>query len=344
MLKRVRIKSSGSYEKLLIEEAPIPILKSNQLLIECRACGVNFADCCVRMGVYRSAKVYEGWPITPGFEVSGIIKEIGSQVEGFSIGQKVIGITRFGGYASHITLDSKQVFPLPETMSFSEGAAFPAIFLTADYGLLCLANPKEGETLLIHSAAGGVGSALIQLGKMAGCRVIGVVGASHKIDAARALGADAVIDKSNGSLWQQAEQLSPQGYDIILDPNGPETLKQSYQHLSLGGRLVVYGFHTLLSKGRGTPNWFKILWGYFRSPSFDPMQMTTDSKSVLAFNLSYFFDRTHFLAEEMEKLLRWFKEGKIHLPKIEEFPFGQVQNAHKVLESGQTTGKIVLVF
>ncbi|MFQ5729055.1 MAG: zinc-binding dehydrogenase [Waddliaceae bacterium] len=127
-----------------------------------------------------------------------------------------------------------------------------------------------------------MGSSLVQLGKLAGCRVIGVVGAPHKIEAVKALGADAVIDKSSQNLWQEAERNSLQGYDIVLDANGAETLRQSYQHLCLGGKLVVYGFHSMLSKGRGTPNWFKVVWDYIRTPSFNPLNL----KNAIAYGKS----------------------------------------------------------
>lgn len=343
IMRKVVIEKPGSYDKLLIKKFPIPTPKAVEVLIECKGCGVNFADCCVRMGVYSSAKKYVGWPITPGFEVSGVIKEIGSGVTKFSVGQKVLAFTRFGGYTSHLAVPESQVVALPEQLNFYEGAGFPAVFLTAYYGLIDLAHPRPGSTILVHSAAGGVGSSLVQLGKVAGCRVIGVVGAPHKIEAVKCLGADAVIDKSSQNLWKEAEKLAPEGYDVILDANGVETLRQSYQHLCPGGRLVVYGFHTMLTKGRGTPNWFKAAWDYLRTPRFNPLNMTTDNHSVLAFNLSYLFDKIEILQEAIDQLLQWFEEGKLVAPPVQTFPLENVADAHKALESGQTIGKLVLV-
>ena len=343
MIKSVVIENPGSYDKLLVKEGDLRSPDDDEVLIECRACGVNFADCCVRMGVYRSAKVYVGWPITPGFEVAGTIKEIGTKVSEFSVGQRVVAITRFGGYTSHLIVKANQVFLLPDEISFEEGAGFPAIFLTAGYALNELAHPRPGQNILVHSAAGGVGSALVQLGKLAGCHVTGVVGGSHKIEAVKELGADNVIDKSQQSLWREVERISPEGFDVILDANGPETLRQSYRHLSPGGKLVVYGFHTMLSKGRGKPNWFKVIWDYIRTPLFNPMNMTTDNHSVLAFNLSYLFEKNVLLRTELEKLIHLFKEGKLHFPSISTYPLDKVAEAHKALESGQTVGKLVLI-
>ena len=249
---------------------PTPKPKPNQVLIEVRAAGVNFADCCVRMGVYRSAKEFVGWPITPGFEVSGVVTDVGDEVKQFAAGDKVIALTRFGGYTTHLCVPEDQLLRMPLTLSFEQAAALPVIFLTAYYALYELAHPRPKQIMLVHSAAGGVGSALVQLGKLAGCVVIGVVGSTHKIDIVKQLGAAAVIDKSKQDLWAEANKLAPKGFDQIYDANGAETLTQSYKHLAPGGKLIIYGFHSMFSKGRGTPNWFKMLWQYRGRPASNP--------------------------------------------------------------------------
>ncbi len=342
-MRKIVIEKPGSYNRLQIREFPDPKPGPGEILIKIKACGVNFADCLIRMGVYSSAKEYVGWPITPGFEAAGIVAEVGQGVTRFQPGQRVIAITRFGGYSTHLVLPEDQVFLLPDSLDFIQGAAFPAVFLTAYYALFELVHPRKNDTLLIHSAAGGVGSALVQLGKLAGCHVVGVVGASHKVDFVKSFGVTSVIDKSSQNLWKEAERLAPMGYEVILDANGIETLRQSYDHLSLkGGKLVVYGFHTMFSKGRGTPNWAKMIWDYFWTPRFNPMMMTMQNRSVLAFNLSYLFEKKDFLQEGMNLLLQWFAEGKVMPPKVKAFPFEEVAKAHRELESGQTIGKIAL--
>ena len=135
-MKRIVIEKPGSYDTLKVREFPMPKVGKGEILIEVKACGINFADCVTRMGLYQSAKVYVGWPITPGFEVSGVVKELGEEVTQFTIGQKVIAATRFGGYTSHLVISEKQVFPLPENLSFEQGAAFPTVFLTGGTGFL----------------------------------------------------------------------------------------------------------------------------------------------------------------------------------------------------------------
>lgn len=342
-MQKVVIDKPGSYEQLKIKEFPTPKPGKGEVLIEVKACGVNFADCCVRMGVYSSAKEFVGWPITPGFEVSGIIAEVGEGVTRFAKGQKVIAVSLFGGYTSHLVVPENQVYPLPKDLSFEQGASIPVIFLTAYYGLFELAHPKNSNTMLVHSAAGGVGGALIQLGKLAGCVTVGVVGASHKVDYLKQLGADHIIDKSKHNLWKEAEVISPKGFDHIFDANGAETLKQSYKHLNSGGKLIVYGFHTMFSKGRGTPNWFKMIWDYLNTPTFNPLKMTNDNHSVMAFNLSYLFGKKEELNESVSKMLAWFQEGKLNPPPIKTYPLDKVDEAHRDLESGNTIGKIVLI-
>lgn len=342
-MKKIVIEKAGNYDQLKLKEFPDLKPASGEILIETRAIGVNFADCCVRMGVYSSAKKFIGWPITPGFEVSGTVLAVGEGVTQVKPGQKVIALTFFGGYSSHVIAREELVFPLPAHLSFEEGAAIPAIFLTAYYALLELAHPRKGDSILVHSAAGGVGSTLVQLGKMLGCKVIGVVGSSHKVDAVHALGADFVIDKSKVNLWEEASKLAPKGYDVVLDANGIETLKMSYKHLSSGGKLVVYGFHTMFSKGRGTPNWFKMIWDYIRTPRFNPLQMTNANHSVLAFNLSYLFDKKAFLAEAMTAILQALEEKKLAPPRTTTYPLENAADAHRDLESGKTVGKLILI-
>ncbi|MEM1282959.1 MAG: medium chain dehydrogenase/reductase family protein [Chlamydiota bacterium] len=342
-MKRVVVDKPGGYERLQLKSYPMPQPEEGEVLIGCKACGVNFADCCVRMGIYRSAKVYEGWPITPGFEVSGEVLEVGENVNNYQVGDKVIAITRFGGYTSHLVVPECQVFALPKSMSFEEGAAFPGVFLTAYYGLIELTHPRPKSTILVHSAAGGVGSALVQLSKAIGCEVIGVVGSSEKVKFVEELGADAVIDKSTSNLWENAERLAPKGFDVILDANGRETLKEGYQHLAPGGKIVVYGFHTMLSKGRGRPNWLKIVWNYLRTPRFNPLNLTTDNHGVLGFNLSYLFDKVDLFQEFINQMFTWLDEEKIHPPTVTAYNLENVAQAHKDLESGKTVGKLVLL-
>ena len=341
-MKKVVIHTPGSYDRLVIEEYPDPAPGPDEVLIAVEAIGVNYADCVTRMGLYASAKHYVGYPITPGFEVAGTVLATGQQVIDLAPGTPVMAVTRFNGYATRLLVRRHQVFRRPERLAPEQAAGFPAVSLTAWFALFELAHPRARETILVHSAAGGVGGMLVQLGRIAGCRVVGVVGGAHKVEPAQALGANAVIDKSSQDLWREAEQLAPGGYDIILDANGVSTLEQSYRHLAPIGRLVVYGFHSMLPRRGGLPGKLRLAWNYWRTPRFSPFSLTTRNRSVLGFNLSFLFDKQELMENGMRQLIQWLEDGKLASPRVTVYPFEQVADAHRDLESGQTVGKLVL--
>jgi NADPH:quinone reductase-like Zn-dependent oxidoreductase len=341
--RRVTIRQAGSYDRLELETLPALVPGPGEVVVDVEATGVNYADCIVRMGLYASAKEFVGWPITPGFEVAGTVTAVGEGVSEHQVGDRVFGVTLFFGYASQVKLLANRAFPIPAGISAEQAAGIPAVFLTAYYGLIELAQPRAGQKVLVHSAAGGVGGSLVQLAKVVGCEVVGVVGGSHKVEAAQAFGCDHVIDKSSEDLWSAAERCVPGGYDIVCDANGVATLKDSYDHLRTPGKLVVYGFHTMMPKTGGRPNWLKLIWGWLRTPRFNPLDMTTTSKSVLAFNLSYMFEEQWLLEEAMERIGGWLAEGKIAPPPTTTYPLERVADAHRDLESGKTIGKLILV-
>lgn len=326
-----------------MESFPDPSPGNGQVVVETSAVGVNYADCVVRMGLYASAKKYIGWPITPGFEFSGVVREVNKDVVGLTAGTRVFGVTRFGAYTTHVVVPFDQVFVIPENVSFEEAGGFPTIYLTAYYALHLAAKIFPRSTILVHSAAGGVGSALLQLCKLAGWRTVGVVGKSHKVKAARDMGASVVIDKSREDLWKTAETHVPEGFDAILDGNGTATLRGSYKHLKPTGKLIAYGFHSMFPKKRGFPNYFKLALDYLRTPLFHPINMHNQNKSVVTFNLSFLFDRKDLFQIAMQSLVAWFEEGKIHMPEITPYAFDDADKAHRALQSGDTVGKLVLV-
>jgi len=341
-MRKVVIPRAGNYDMLRVEEHPDPAPGPGEVLVAVEAAGVNYADCIVRMGLYESAKKYVGWPITPGFEVAGTVAAVGPGVTDLAVGDPALAVTRFGGYASRVVAPRHQVFPIPKRFSIPEAAGFPAVHMTAWYALRELVRLRPGMRVLVHSAAGGVGSALLQIGKIAGCFMVGVVGASHKVEVARSLGADAVIDKRAEPLWPAAERHAPEGYDVVLDANGAETLRQSYRHLAPAGRLVVYGFHTMMPRQGGRPDYLKLAVNFVRTPLFSPLQLCNDNKSVLAFNLSYLFHKADMLREAMDEMLGWVEQGKLKSPPVTPYPLERVADAHRDIESGKTVGKLVL--
>jgi len=294
-MQAIVIDKPGGYERLVLRSLPSPPLPPGHVRVAVEACGVNYADCIVRMGLYSSAKAYVGWPITPGFEVAGTVAELGDGVDDLALGQPVLAVSRFGGYASELVVPRHQVFRRPRGWSADEAAALPAVGLTAWYALFQLCTLERGAKILVHSAAGGVGSVLVQLGRHVGCEVVGVVGSPHKVEPARALGAHLVIDRSSEDLWARARAFAPAGYQAIFDANGVATLRQSWRHIAPTGRLVVYGFASMLPRAGQRRSLVRLAWHWLRTPRFDPFEMTTKNRSAMGFNLSYLFDHTERL-------------------------------------------------
>jgi len=341
-VRRIVIDRPGGYAALRLVEEPEPRPGPGEVLVAVAACGVNYADSIIRMGLYASARKLHGYPITPGFEIAGRIAALGAGVTGLGVGDPVIGLTLFGGYTSHGVLAADAVFPLPAGISLIEGATLPTVFLTAWFLVHELVHLHAGDCWLVHSAAGGVGSALVQLGRLAGCRVIGVVGAAHKVAACREQGADAVIDKSAQDLWAEAARLAPGGYQAIFDANGVTTLRESWARLAPAGKLAVYGFHGMLPR-TGRVNWLRLGWNWLRTPRFNPLRMTELNRSVIAANLSFLQQQAPRLRAGMQWLLARFARAELQPLPVATFPLARAADAQRRIESGQTIGKLALL-
>jgi len=342
-LKKVVISSAGSYDKIQIEECPDCLPKLNQVVIEVKAIGVNYADICVRLGVYKSAKQFIGWPITPGFEVSGVVKKVGASVKKYHIGDEVVGFTRFNGYATEVCVIEDHVMQIPKGFSLVEAAGYPAVFFTAYHALFQNVILRPASRVLIHSAAGGVGTALTQLCKAAGFYVVAVIGSSHKRAYLEKFYPDVIIDKSKQDLWREAEKISPEGFHAIFDANGFSTYKASYNHLCSTGKLLVYGTHALLPKVGGRLNYIKAGFGLVKTPNFSPLNMITQNRGVIGFNLSFLFDQSDLIDDCIAGLVKYHDVGLIKPIPVTEIEFEKVADAHRLIESGNSVGKIVLI-
>ncbi len=343
MAKRVRIYKAGGWDSLKIEEFECPEPAPDEVKIDVKAAGINFADVCVRQGLYSSANERIGFPITPGFEVAGTVAAVGRDVTDFQPGDPVIAMVFFGGYSSQLTVKASYVRTIPDGLDFAQAATIPGVFLTSYYAAHWLPRIHPGSTALIHSVAGGVGLSLTQTLKDLGCKVVGVVGSSHKVAIAKEYGVDVVIDKSTTDLWSAAEKVSPGGYDLIYDPNGVSTFQPSYHHLAQGGSLFVYGFQSMLStKGRQSP--LVLARDYVRTPRFSPFDMVKANKSVLGFNVSYLYERQDIIDAGMTFIIDKLENKTFRPLPVTAYPFEDVAKAHQDIESGKTTGKLVLTF
>lgn len=341
-MQRIVIERPGGYDALRLVESADPVPKPGEVRLRVEACGVNYADGIIRMGLYESAKRLHGYPITPGFEVAGVVDAFGDGVDGWRTGDRAIGVTLFGGYTSAICLPADRVFATPASLTNAQAAALPTVFLTAWFMAHQQVYPRAGDRWLVHSAAGGVGGALLQLARLAGVEATGVVGAAHKVDAAKALGATHVIDKSAGDWVAAARGIAPGGFHAVFDANGVSTLQASFDALAPMGKLVIYGFASMLPKD-GRVNWLKLAWDWWRTPRFNPLAMTTSNRSVLAANLSFLSAEAPRLREGMLWLLERFADGRLVPPPVEPFPLVDAAQAHRRIESGQSVGKLVLL-
>jgi len=365
-------------------------LPPNTVVVRIHAFSINYADCCIRWGLYESANTFVGWPIVPGFDIAGTVERVSSNNDqnssssssssNFQVGDRVYGATFFGAYSTRVLVPQLQLRKIPQILSFSQAAAIPAVSITALYILYLggqffppeqqqqgcsnsVSMPKKHQKkkntpILIHSCAGGVGSMLVQMSKiLALSPVVGVVGLTTKVDAAKSLGCDVVIDKSSYSKkqdwWKVAKEAcccseggdSGGGYKIVADPNGVSTLKESYQHLGPTGRLIVFGFHSNLPMGQDMLhplNWVRMIIKMLRMPQFDAMDLVESNKSVLGFNLSFFVDQVDMLTCLYDQIETWFQNGHLRCPRVVEMKMEDVQDAHALIQSGKSIGKIVI--
>lgn len=341
--QKIVVSRPGGYRRLELRSAPRPSPRPGEVLVETEAIGVNFADVVVRLGLYPSAREYVGWPITPGFEFSGRVLSVGEGVSEFREGEPVFGASFFGAYATHLAVPAPYLFKRPTDISATQAAVMVVAPLTAYYALAVLGAAAPGKKILVHSAAGGVGSMMVQIGKALGCVVVGTVGSPEKAQAVQALGADRVVVRSEPGFSARLLPPGERGFDIVADANGYETLKESYRVLRPTGRLVIYGAHSMMSRGSALPNPLRLLWGLLRTPSFRPLEMTNANKSVMAFNLSYLFAEVDTLRAAMTQILDLTARGLLRPQTPFIYPFREVAEAHKALQSGKTIGKLVLV-
>ena len=341
-MKKIVVHRPGGFDRLRLEQHPSPELRRGEVAVSTRAIGINFADCVVRMGLYKSAREFVGWPVTPGFEFSGVVSAVGEGVSAFVPGDRVFGVTRFGAYASDVVVPEQFLSKLPSELDWVQGGSFLVVFLTAWYSAVRLGECGPGAKVLVHSAAGGVGGAICQLARLAGAEVFGVVGSEDKRTVAELAGANVVVNKRAQDLWAEARRFAPNGFQTIFEPNGPETLSRSYDALAPMGKLVIYGFTTFLNHG-GMPNPLKLVTGFLKTPRFNPLEMVNKNVTVSAFNLSYLFDHAGLYLTALQDLKNRLHLGLIRPLPTREFPLEKASEAHRALQSGKTTGKLVLI-
>jgi synaptic vesicle membrane protein VAT-1 len=335
-VKQLVIPRYGPPEVLEVREAPDPPVEPGTVRIRVHAAGINFSDLLARQGLYPDAPKP---PCTVGYEVAGVVDAVGDGVTAPRRGDPVVATTRFGGQSELVVVPASAAFPLPAGWSAEQGAAFPVVYLTAHHMLVRVAAAQRGETVLVHSAAGGVGLAVAELGRLLGLRVLGLASAS-KHDVLRQYGVEP-LDARNPQWFDAVRAAAPRGVNVVLDAVGGDSWRRGYDLLAPAGRLVCYGA-SVLSDGSGR-NLLKTLWRVLRFPRFGPLALMNDNRSVAGVNLGHLWTDRALLEPQIAALLGYAREGKL-TPRVDRaFPLAEAAVAHHYIHERRNVGKVVLV-
>jgi NADPH:quinone reductase-like Zn-dependent oxidoreductase len=331
-MRAVVITKHGGPDVLQVEERPDPVLEPGEVRIEVAASGVNFADVMARMGLYPDAPKP---PCVVGYEVAGTVLELGDDVRGLTPGQRVVAGTKFGGYASQVAVPAGDVIPLPDRLSFEQGAAIPVNYATAWAGLIGYGGLRPGERVLIHSAGGGVGIAATQIARRSGAEIYGAA-SPGKHARCRELGVEHPVDYTKDG-WERGLP----GFDVILDAVAGRSFRRSYSLLRPGGRLVAFGASALVAGERR--NVLGALRTVARMPRFNLLKQMSESKAVIGLNMLTLWKDRETLEPWIAPLNEMLADGTIDPVVAGDFSFEDTGAAHSMISERRNIGKVVLV-
>jgi NADPH:quinone reductase-like Zn-dependent oxidoreductase len=338
-MKAAIVTKYGGPEVLEIRETPTPKPAPDQILVKVRAIGLNFADVMGRFGVYP------GTPQPPfilGLEFSGEVVEVGSNVTLFKGGERVMGYSRHGSHAEYVCVNESLAIELPSSMSFEDGASFLVVFLTAYHGIVRLANIRKGEKLLVHAAAGGAGVATLQLGRYLGAEIYGTAGTEEKVELARKNGAHHAINYNTSDFAEVIKHLTNNyGVDVVMDSVGGLVYDKSWNLLAQMGRYVLYGLAAIASQG--ALNKLKAATIISVMKPIFPVQLMSANKAIFGFNLGTLKGKEAYFREATQEMLHLYDRGILKPLIGRVFPFSDIVEAHRALQTRQTTGKVVVV-
>ena len=322
-MKVIVAEQPGEPEVLRYVDVERPAPREREVLVGVEAAGINYADTMRRRDKYLTRQRF---PFTPGSEVAGTVVEVGEGVENASEGDRVVTLIDAGGYADFAVAPAASLIPMPENLGFEEAAAVPLQGLTAYHILKTSGALKEGESVLVHAAAGGVGTLAVQMAKLLGAgRVIATASSDEKLDLARSLGADVLIDYTEED-WPEkvVEATDGEGADVILEMVGADFPKKNLECLATFGRMVVFGS---ASGERGT---------------MMPAALMTGCQSVVGFWLIPILSRPDLFVPSLEETLGWIASGDLKLTIGATYSLESAAEAHADLEGRKTTGKLIL--
>ncbi len=335
---------TGGPEVLQVQERPDPPVGPGEVRIDVKAAGINFADTMARVGLYPEAPKP---PCVMGYEVAGDVESVGDGVDSVKAGDRVMAGTRFGGQCSMVTVPEGQIIPLADALSYEQGAAFPVNYTTSYVALVMMGGLREGERVLIHAAAGGVGISATQIARSRGAEIFGTASAS-KHDAIRAQGVEHAIDYRTQDFEREVRRITGgEGLDLIMDATGPTNFRKDYRLLREGGRLIMYGASELATEqGRSIPTLARNLMRMPMAtiPWWKSLSILSENKGVFGLNMLAWQDREG-LDRVIEPLSKEIEAGTITIDPVvaEAFPFDRAGDAHRFIAERRNIGKVVLV-
>jgi NADPH:quinone reductase-like Zn-dependent oxidoreductase len=338
-MRALVITEYGGPEVLKVEERPDPEPGPGEVRVKVKAAGINFADVLARMGMYEDAPKA---PCVVGYEFAGEIDEVGEGVTDYTPGQRVLGGCRFGGYAELVVTGQREIIPLPDDWSYEEGAAMCVHYVTAYAGLVRYGSLREGEAVLLHAAAGGVGIASTQIAKLVGAAPIYGTASGAKHDAIRGFGVDHPIDYTKQDFRKEVRRIagSKEPLDLVMDAMGGSSFRKSWSLLGAGGRLVCFGASNVMSGDKRSVR--AIAQTIATTPVFHPLSMMRSSRAVIGLNMLRLWDAKGSFDEYLGPLREWIDTGKLRPVVAEAFPLERGGEAHTFLAERRNVGKVVL--
>ena len=336
-MKQVWISAKGAPETLQLRETTDPRAGAGELRIRTAFAGINFADIQARMGQYPDAPPV---PCVVGYEVSGIVDQVGQGVSGFSPGDRVLTFTRFGGYSDTVVVDAAWVHKVPDGISLQAAAAVPVNYATAWTMLVRLGSLQPGETVLVHSAGGGVGIAALQICQWRGARAIGTASAG-KHQRLRELGYAHCIDYRSQDFEREVMRFTAgRGVDVVLDPQGGNSFRKSYRCLAPLGRLFMFGVADSVQGERMQP--LALLRALVTTPVFHPLSLLNNNRGVFGTNMGRLFGEFDRLTPDLAEIVRLLGEGTLAPVVDKVFPLEQAAAAHHYIQARRNFGKVLL--
>ena len=322
-MKAIRVEEFGDPSVLQFTEVQRPEPGEGEVLIGVKSAGVNYADTMRRQNQYV---VRQELPFTPGSEVAGVVAALGPGVERVSEGDRVVTLLGTDGYAEYAVAPARNLIPIPDGMGFDEAAAIPLQGMTAYHVIKTSGQLQEGESLLVHAAAGGVGYLAVQMAKLLGAgTVIATASTQEKLDLARELGADVLINYTQEDWPQKVKEATDgKGADVIMEMVGGDFPEKNLSCLNAFGRMVVFG---AASGDRG---------------SLVPAALMKKNHVVAGFYLPQIMRRPELFGPSMQELLGWIASGKVKLNIGGRYGLSDARKAHEDLQGRKTTGKLVL--